>query len=324
MSERSVHLGWWLSSEEHGPRDLVEHAVLAESAGFDTAMISDHLQPWATAQGHAGHVWTTIGAIAHATDGLEVGTGVTAMVHRSHPLTVAHAAATAAVLLQDRFFLGVGSGERLNEQPYGRRWPRPGDRRRRLGDAIEIIREVWSGESVNLERGAWRVEGFRLYERPAHTPPIYVAVSGPRTARLAGELGDGLVGLAPAPGLIDVYRRSGGAGPAIAQLHVSLAPTLEGARDAAWRYWPNGAIASELLAELARPRDVEAAARWLRPEAIDQTVVCAVDAATVIRAVDRLVGAGYDTVYLHQIGPDQRRLADVAAAELLPHYAGGT
>ena len=117
MPERRVRLGWWLSSEEHGARRLVEHAGLAESAGFETAMISDHLQPWVPRQAHAGHVWTTLGAIAQATERLEVGTGVTAMVHRSHPINIAHAAATAAVLFEDRFFLGVGSGERLNEAP---------------------------------------------------------------------------------------------------------------------------------------------------------------------------------------------------------------
>jgi coenzyme F420-dependent glucose-6-phosphate dehydrogenase len=120
-----VRLGWWLSSEEHDPRTLVENAVTAEATGFETAMISDHLQPWTRRQGQSGHVWTTIGAIGNATEALELGTGVTALLHRGHPINVAQAAATAAVLLDGRFFLGVGSGERLNEQPFGRRWPSP-------------------------------------------------------------------------------------------------------------------------------------------------------------------------------------------------------
>ena len=121
MSERPFRLGWWLSSEEHDPRHLVTHAVLAEAAGFETAMISDHLQPWVRHQGHGSFVWTVIGAIANATERLEVGTGVTAMVHRNNPVGVAQAACTAAVMLEGRFFLGVGSGERLSEQPFGER-----------------------------------------------------------------------------------------------------------------------------------------------------------------------------------------------------------
>jgi coenzyme F420-dependent glucose-6-phosphate dehydrogenase len=131
MSE--IRLGWWLSSEEHDPRTIVEHARLAESSGFTTAMLSDHLLPWVPRQGPAGHAWTTLGAIAVATGRLEVGTGVTAMIHRNHPIDVAHAAATAAVLFQDRFFVGVGTGERLNEQPFGERWPRAAEGRHPLG-----------------------------------------------------------------------------------------------------------------------------------------------------------------------------------------------
>lgn len=320
MSEGAVRLGWWLSSEEHDPRALVAAAQLAESSGFETAMISDHLQPWVTAQGHAGHVWTTIGAIAQATDRLEVGTGVVAMVHRSHPLTVAHAAATAAVLLEDRFFLGVGAGERLNEQPFGKRWPSSGERRRWLADAIDVIRQVWSGGPVSIDEGHWRVEGFRLFERPASPPPIYVAAGGRGTAELAGERGDGLVGVRADPTLVDAYRSSGGDGPKIGQLHVALAPSVDAASDLAWEWWPNGAVAPLLLGELARPAQFEAAAANVGREAIDGTVVCASGPEPVIRAIDRFVAAGYGTVYLHQVGPDQRRLADMATSDLLPHY----
>jgi coenzyme F420-dependent glucose-6-phosphate dehydrogenase len=155
MSDDAVRLGWWLSSEEQDPRQLVAAAQLAEASGFETAMISDHLQPWVTAQGHAGHVWTTVGAIAQATDHLEVGTG------------------------------------RLNEQAFGQRWPSPGERRRWLGDAIDVIRRVWTGDLVSISDGRWRVEGFRLFERPAAPPPIYVATSGRRTAKLAGSAATG-------------------------------------------------------------------------------------------------------------------------------------
>jgi coenzyme F420-dependent glucose-6-phosphate dehydrogenase len=320
MSEGTVRLGWWLSSEEHDPRRLVAAAQLAEASGFETAMISDHLQPWVRAQGHAGHVWTTIGAIAQATDRLEVGTGVVAMVHRSHPISVAHAAATAAVLLEGRFFLGVGTGERLNEQPFAQRWPSAGERRGWLGDAIDVIRRIWTGDPVSIDDGRWHVEGYRLFERPATPPPIYVAASGRRSARLAGERGDGLIGVTADSTLVDVYRGSGGEGPRVGQVHVALAPTVEAARDLAWEWWPNGAVAAPLLSELARPTEFEAASAQVCREAIDATVVCASGPEPIVRAIDRFVAAGYSTVYLHQIGPDQQRLADMAVSDLLGHY----
>ena len=320
MSDDAVRLGWWLSSEEHDPRDLVNQAVIAEQSGFQTVMISDHLVPWVRSQAHAGHVWTTIGAIAQAAGGLEIGTGVTAMINRNHPINVAHAAATAAILLEGRFFLGVGTGERLNEQPFGRRWPSPGQRRERLGEAIEVIRQVWRGDNVNIRNTHWRVENLRLLERPATPPPIYVAVSGRRSAKMAGESGDGIIAVTPDAALVDAFHGAGAVGPCIGQLHVSLATTIDAAVDNAWEHWPNGVVPPALLTELAKPEHFEAVAEAAGRQAVRNTVVCATDVSPVIEAIDRFVGAGYDTIYLHQVGPDQRRLADIAAAELLPHY----
>jgi G6PDH family F420-dependent oxidoreductase len=322
MSE--LRLGWWLSSEEHDPRDLVHHAQRAESVGFPTAMLSDHLLPWVRRQGHAGHAWVTLGAIAQATDSIEVGTGVTAMVHRNHPVDVAHAAATAAVLLQDRFFLGVGSGERLNEQPYGLRWPRAGERRERLREAVEILRMLAEDSNANHRGEHFNVENLRLMVRPAAKPPIHLAASGARGAALAAEIGDGMIVVAPDARLVAAYRGAGGDGPCLAQLHISLADTTEHAIDNAWAWWPNGAVAPALLTELARPEHFEAATAQTRRDAIHDTVVCATDPAPVIAAIDRFVGAGCGTVYIHQIGPDQQRLADLCSRELLPHYASAT
>ena len=319
-SDRPLRLGWWLSSEEHGARDLVEQAVRAEAAGFPTAMISDHLQPWVPGQGHAGHVWVTLGAIANATDVLEVGTGVTAMVHRNHPVNVAHAAATAAVLFEDRFFLGVGSGERLNEQPFGGDWPRAGLRRRAMAEAIDVIRRLWDGEELDHDGARWRVEHLELRERPAAPPPIYVAAGGRRSATVAGRRGDGLIAVTPDARVVDAYRGAGGQGPRLAQVHVCLAGTAAAAEEIAWSWWPNGGIAPSVLSELARPEHFEAVGATTVRHAIHNTVVCATDAGPIVDAIDRYVGAGFDTVYLHQVGHDQERLLDVASRELLPHY----
>jgi G6PDH family F420-dependent oxidoreductase len=321
---RALRLGWWLSSEEHDPRTLVENARIAEEIGFRTAMISDHLQPWVRKQGHASHVWTTIGAISHATDGLEIGTGVTAMIHRMHPIAVAHAAATAAVLLEGRFFLGIGTGERLNEQPFGRRWPRAGERRDRTEEAIEVIRAIWSGKNVNHRKQHWQVENLRLQTRPAQPPPIYLAASGKRSATLAGEIADGLIGVTADPKAIDVFRGSGGTGkPCVGQLTISLGATIDDAVANAVEWWPNALVPPPILTELARPSDFEAVSAAANPDALRDAIVVGDGADAIVAAIDRYIGAGYDTVYLHQIGPDQGRLADLARQELLPHYGLG-
>ena len=321
MSDRPVRLGWWLSSEEHDPRDLVRQATLAEAVGFDTAMISDHLQPWVRHQGHAAYVWAVIGAIANATERLEIGTGVTAMVHRNSPITVAQAACTAAVMLEDRFFLGVGSGERLNEQPFGERWLRAGERRSQVEEAVEVIRQLCSGEVVNHRGEYWSVENLRMMTLPASPPLIYMAAGGKLSAASAGQIGDGLIGVSPNANVIDVFRGSGGADkPCLGQMHVSIAATIDAATDNAWEWWPNAVVPPSVLGELAKPQEFEAVAEAIGPAGITNVVVCATDSAPIIEAIDRFAGAGFDTVYLHQVGMDQQRLADLAASELLPHY----
>ena len=319
-----VRLGWWLSSEEHDPRALVQHTVIAEQAGLTTAMISDHLQPWVPTQGNSPHVWTTIGAIAQATDAIEVGTGVSAMVGRNSPITIAQAAATAAVLLEGRFFLGVGTGERLNEQPFGDRWPSVSERRQHMCEAIEIVRALLRGDQVDHRGERWTVQSLQLATRPAQPPPIYVASSGKQTAKAAGEVGDGMIAVTPDNELVDGFRGSGGEGkPCLAQVHISLAATVDEARENAWRWWPHGVVPPALLGELSRPKEFEAAAIAIGPQAISETVVCTSDSAAIIAAIDEFVGAGFGHVYIHQIGSDQQRLADACAAELLPHYRNG-
>jgi G6PDH family F420-dependent oxidoreductase len=315
-------LGWWLSSEEHDPRALVQHGVDAEAAGFTTAMISDHLRPWVRGQANAPHVCSVLGALSQATTELEIGTGVTAMVHRSSPINVAHAAATAATMLEGRFFLGVGTGERLNEQPFGQRWPAASERRAMLAEAIPLVRRLCNGQTVNTRGAHFAIERLALATVPAAAPPIYVASSGLRSARLAGELGDGLIGVTADAHIVETFRGTGGHGkPCLAQLHVSLASTLDEARRNAWEWWPNASVPPSVLSELATPAEFEAVADAGGPERLDGSVVMAVGAEVVVAAIDRLVAAGYDTVYLHQVGPDQRRLRDLAVAELLPHYA---
>ena len=213
-------IGYALSSEEHHPADLVRHAQLAERAGFGYALISDHFHPWIDKQGQSPFVWGVIGGIAQRTSSLRLGTGVTCPILRIHPAIVAHAAATAAAMLPGRFFLGVGTGEALNEHVLAQRWPPTPVRREMLEEAVGLMRELWRGELTSHRGRYYTVENARLYTVPEEPPPIAVAASGPAAAELAGSIGDAIVTTAPDEELLDVYRKAGGDGPRYGQLTV--------------------------------------------------------------------------------------------------------
>jgi G6PDH family F420-dependent oxidoreductase len=317
-AEPAPTVGYWLSSEEHGGRALVAHAALAEAAGFEHAMISDHFHPWVPAQGHAPFVWGVLGAIAQATTSLHLATGVTAPVARMHPAVVAHAAGTAAVLLEGRFALGLGTGERLNEHVVGGPWPRPAVRRANLEEAVGIIRRLLDGEEVSVEGEHHTVEHAQLYTRPTTPPPLWLAASGRRTADLAGRVADGILALDPDAGLVGAFEAAGGTGERMGQVHVCWAPTLEHAVQTALRWWPNGALPPSLLPELARPSQLEDAAALVTPERMAEAVLCGPDPEPVARAVLRFAAAGFTRVYLHQVGPDQEGFLRFWERELRP------
>ncbi|HLM17745.1 MAG TPA: TIGR03557 family F420-dependent LLM class oxidoreductase [Acidimicrobiia bacterium] len=318
-----LELGYWLSSEEHAPAALIEHAAAAERAGIRTAMISDHYAPWTERQGQSAFVWTMLGALAQATSDLRIGTGVTAAVHRMHPLVIAHAAATTEVLMPGRFFLGLGTGERLNEDVMGQRWPRPAERRAMLEEAVDLVRALWDGETVTRTDGHFRVERARLYTRPAVPPPIVVSASGRRSAQLAGRRGDAVLSAKPDSDVVDAFEAAGGDGkPRLVQLHVCWAEDHEAARRTVRQWWPNGGIPGAVLGELARPAEFDQLVQALSDEAIQHAVVTGPDPDRYVDAVTRAVAAGYTTVYLHQIGPDQRGFLDFVRRELRPRLSG--
>src|SRR5262245_30369792 len=205
-----LHVGYKLSSEEFGPVDLIRHAVRAEIAGFDFALISDHFHPWADRQGQSPFVWSVLGAIASATERLVVGTGITCPIIRTHPAIVAHAAATVTAMMPGRFFLGVGTGENLNEHVTGAKWPPVDVRREMLEEAVKIIRLLWRGGAQSHRGRHYTVDHARLYTLPRRPPPLMVAASGPLAARLAGRIGDGLVTTDPDAELLGTFRQAGG------------------------------------------------------------------------------------------------------------------
>lgn len=316
-----VELGYWLSSEEHTPAALVGHAVEAEGAGFRHALISDHYAPWSPAQGESGFVWSVLGAIATGTRRLRVGTGVSAAVHRIHPVVLAQAAATVATLMPGRFFLGLGSGERLNEHMTGRNWPSGKERHRMLRDTIKVVRDLLDGDTVSRDGAHFRADRAMIHTRPDTPPPIVVAAGGDRTAKIAGELADGMIGVAPSAALVEAYAFSGGIGPRLAQLHVCWAESEAEARATAAHWWPNGLVPARVLGELALPGDIAAVASAVDDARITDTVVCGPDPERIVDAIHRFVAAGFTTVYLHQVGPDQHGFLELAKRELLPRFA---
>ena len=320
-----ARVGYFLSSEEFSPRELVAQAEMAQDAGFHALWISDHYHPWTGEQGEAGFAWATVGALSQAVD-LPVTTAVTCPTVRMHPAVVAQAAATAAVLTGGRFTLGVGSGEALNEHILGDRWPAStAVRLEMLEEAVEVIRRLWTGETVNHHGRFYTVEGARLYTLPPEPPRIFVSGFGPKAAALAGRLGDGYVSTFPDADLVEAFRKGGGAGkPAQAGLKVCWGPDRTGAARTAHRLWAVELLPGELVQMLPLPAHFEQAAALVDQEAVAARFPCGNDPQEHLRAITEYFDAGYDEVYVGQMGPDQKGFFDFYAREILPQLAAPT
>jgi coenzyme F420-dependent glucose-6-phosphate dehydrogenase len=314
-------IGYALSSEEHLPNDLVRFAAQAEEAGFGYALISDHYHPWVDAQGESPFVWSVIGGIAQATKRLRLGTGVTCPTMRIHPAIVAHAAATSAAMMPGRFFLGVGTGENLNEHILGSHWPAPDKRLEMLEEAVKVIRLLWEGGYQTHRGKHYTVENARLYTLPDESPEIYVAASQPLAAELAGRIGDALVTVAPDEEIAERFESSGGAGkPKLGQAHVCWAKTEKEARQTAYEIWPNGGLQGALSQELPLPEHFEQAAKMVTQKGVAESVVCGPDPERHKEQIREFEAAGYDHVYIHQVGPDQQGFLNFYAREILPEF----
>jgi G6PDH family F420-dependent oxidoreductase len=315
-------IGYALSSEEHAPTDLVRHARLAEEAGFGYALISDHFHPWIDRQGQSAFVWAVIGGIAETTERSRLGTGVTCPTIRTHPAIVAHAAATAAAMMPGRFFLGLGSGENLNEHVTGQRWPAAFVRLEMLEEAIQLIRQLWQGGYQSRRGRYYTLEEARLYTLPDEPLPIYVAAAKPTAAELAGRLGDGFVNTAPDADTIAAFEAAGGVGkPKLGQLTVCWDEDEERAKHTAYEWWPNAALPGDLGQELPLPRDFEEACAMVSRDDVAELVVCGPDPERHLEAIATYADAGYDHVYVHQVGPKQEGFLRFYEREVLPRLA---
>ncbi|MFL5917553.1 MAG: TIGR03557 family F420-dependent LLM class oxidoreductase [Gaiellaceae bacterium] len=312
-----MELGYALSSEEHSPADLVRHARAAEEAGFGFGLISDHIHPWVDAQGHSAFVWSVLGGIAQATDKFRIGTGVTCPLIRIHPAIVAHAAATTACLMPGRFFLGVGTGENLNEHVLGAKWPAPDERLEMLEEAVEVMRLVWQGDYQTHRGKHYTVENLRIFDLPDDPIEVAVAAMQPQAAQLAGRIGDSLVNVAPKQEIVEKFEESGGKGkPKYGQITVCYAKSKDEAKKTAFEVWPNALVEGSASQELPLPSDFEQLTEDRDADELADTLTLGPDVDEYLEQVKEYEQAGYTHIYFHQVGPDQDAFLAFAQNEL--------
>ncbi len=313
-----MRIGYFLSTEEFGPADLVAQARAAERAGFDALWISDHYHPWNDTQGHSPFVWSVIGAISQVCE-LPVTTAVTCPTVRIHPAVLAQAAATSAVMCRGGFTFGVGTGEALNEHILGDPWPSTEVRLEMLAEAVEVIRKLWSGRFVNHRGKHYTVDHARVYTRPQRPPEIYVSGFGPKSTALAARIGDGYINTTPDPDLVRAFRDGGGGDkPVQGAFKACVAASEADAVRIAYERWPNSALPGELAQVLASPRHFEQATGLVTPDAVRQAVVSGQRVEDHLAKIDTYARAGFDEVYVTNIGPHQAEFFRLYAEQVLP------
>ncbi len=313
-------LGVFFSCEERSALEIVRAARHSEEAGFRSAWISDHFHPWTDAQGESPFVWSVLGAVAEATRSMRWMTAVTCPTVRTHPGIVAHAAATTATLMPGRFRLGVGSGEALNEHVFGARWPHADVRREMLEEAVEVIRLMWQGGVQSHHGRHYTLESARLYSLPDEPPAILVSGFGPKAIALAGRIADGYVTVGPDADAVKAYLEHGGRGPVTGGLKVCWGPDREECMRTVHRLWPNEVLSGELAQVLPSPRHFEQATELVTEDRISDALPCGPDPEEHVAAIQAYVDAGFDEIYVGQIGPGHDGFVDFYAREVLPRF----
>jgi G6PDH family F420-dependent oxidoreductase len=312
--------GYTVMGEQAGPKQLVADAQRAEQVGFDFIAASDHYFPWLAEQGHSPYTWAVLGAIAQATDRIELMTYVTCPTMRYHPAVVAQKAATIQLLSDGRFTLGLGAGENLNEHVIGHGWPSADLRHEMLTEAIQIIRPLLAGKTVTFRGDHLDCEAAKLWDVPAEPPPIGVAVSGPRSCALAGAHADAMIAVEPSAELGERFDAAGGSGkPRIGQVGLCYDPDAAAARKRAleqFRWFTGG---WPVMAELPGPAHFAAASQAVREDDVAGQIPCGPDVGAHVEAVKKFIDAGFTHVAVVQIGGEhQEPFFDWAERELLP------
>ena len=316
--------GYTMMTEQSRPDQLVRDVVAAEAAGFDFSVTSDHFQPWLAEQGHAGYAWSILGAAAHATERIGLMTYVTCPTIRYHPAIVAQKAATLQILSGDRFRLGLGAGENLNEHVVGKRWPAVGVRHEMLSEAIEIISRLFDGEdSVNFRGRHFDVEQAKLWDLPVRRVPIGVAVSGQVSCRLAGATADLMIAVEPKAELGDMFDAAGGAGkPRVGQIAVCYDPDRDAAVARAHHQFRWFGLGWKVNADLPNPESFAAATEMVTPGQVGDQLACGPDVEEHVTKIQPFIDAGFTEIALVQIGAEQQPFLEWAEKELLPALRG--
>lgn len=326
-----VQFGYAAMLEQFHPSEAVALSEYAESRGFSGVMAADHFQPWVPAQGQSAFVWNVLTAVGERTTG-DFGPGVTCPSFRWHPAMVAQASATLAAMYPGRHWLGLGSGEALNEHITGGYWPETAERINRMFEAIELISKLFSnsiaGKDSKHSGQFFKLESTRLWTMPEQAPQILVATAGPVTAKRAGKHADGLITVgAPREKIAGLFERfdsgarEAGKDPAlmpkVLQLHLSWAPTDEEALANAMLEWPNGGMKFP-KADIRSPFELEQMAKLVRPEDFAGRLVISADPDVHRAYIQSFVDLGFDRIYLHNVGRNQREWIDRFAADVLP------
>ena len=313
-------IGYTLSSEEFKPNELVSQAERAEETGFDFVSISDHYHPWLEAQGEAPFVWSSLGGVAASIEEMDVAVGVTCPTIRIHPAILAQAVATTAAMVPEEFYFGVGTGELLNEHVLSDHWPEHAVRLEMLDEAVSVMRKLWTGKQVSHHGEHYDVQNARLFTLPEENPPVCVAAYGPRTAQGAADFGDGFWTVGPQDA-IDDWEGAGGEGPRFTQLHACVADSEDEAVRTAHETWRNSGLPGELASQLETPAHFEQATRIVSEDDIREgSIITEQDPDAHIDSFQQAIDAGYDHVYVHQIGDDQEALLDLYEEEILPSF----
>ncbi|MET8349160.1 MULTISPECIES: TIGR03557 family F420-dependent LLM class oxidoreductase [unclassified Micromonospora] len=314
-----VSVGYTLMCEQAGPKQLVDHAVRAEAAGFDQLVISDHYYPWLDAQGHSPYAWSVLGAVAHATSRAELMSFVTCPIRRYHPAVVAQKASTIGALSDGRFTLGLGAGENLNEHVVGG-WPHVQQRHEMFEEALQIIRPLLNGESLTFSGNHFDVPDAYVWDRPEQPVPMAIAASGRQSATLAAEYGNGIVATEPDRHIIEMYDDAGGAGqPRYGQVAICYGPDEAECRKIAHDQFRWFGMGWKVNAELPGPDSFAAATQFVREEDVADGIACGPDVDAHVEAFRKFVDAGYTHVAIVQIGGEtQPMFLDWAQEQLLP------
>jgi G6PDH family F420-dependent oxidoreductase len=316
-----TEFGYTMMCEQSRADQLVRDVRLAEQAGFDFSVISDHYQPWLASQGHSPYAWAVLGAAANATERIGLMTYVTCPILRYHPAVVAQKAATVQILSGNRFRLGLGAGENLNEHVVGRRWPSVGTRHEMLSEAIEVISTLFDGDgTVNFRGKHFDVESAKLWDLPDRRVPIGVAVSGPDSCRLAGAKGDLMVAVEPKGELGEMFDAAGGSGKGrVGQIAIAYDPDRDTAVKRAHEQFRWFGLGWKVNADLPNPDSFEGATQFVTEEQVGQQLACGPDVDEHVEKIRPFLDAGFTEIALVQIGAEaQEEFISWSERELLP------